>query len=134
MRLRITIEGISYDVDVEVIEQDRLTPPAPAHAAAPPAPSAVPAAPSPTIAPRPVPHVQVHDGGGVTSVKAPIAGNVTQVRVHVGDRVETNQAVVVMEAMKMETNIASPKSGQVTAIHCKAGDAVKPGDLLIELA
>ncbi len=129
MKLRITIEGTSYDVDVEVLDGE-------APAGAPPAPAASPAAPRqaaparpapPPIAPAPAPA-----SGGGNAVKAPIAGTVTQVKVNPGDTVTVNQVVLVMEAMKMETNIASPVAGRVARVNCRAGDSVKPGQLLVE--
>lgn len=131
MKLRITIDGNSYDVDVEVLEGDAL-------AAMPAAPASKPAAaPAPaTAAPRAAaPHAPAPapaGAGGAKSVKAPIAGNVTQVKVAVGDAVSVNQVVLVMEAMKMETNIASTVAGRVTRVGCRPGDSVKPGQVLIE--
>ena len=54
--------------------------------------------------------------------------------VNVGDRVAEGDVILILEAMKMETEIRSQASGQVTEINVKAGDAVKVGDSLMVLA
>jgi biotin carboxyl carrier protein len=77
-------------------------------------------------------------GGRVTStrggeVRAPIAGKVVKVLVAVGDSVTAGAAVIVLEAMKMENELASERGGTVTAVHKTAGQAVDSGDLLVEL-
>ncbi|TEW52100.1 sodium-extruding oxaloacetate decarboxylase subunit alpha [Psychromonas algicola] len=57
-------------------------------------------------------------------VPAPLAGNIFKVLVNVGDHVEEGDVLIIMEAMKMETEIRAPKSGTVQAINIKEGDAV----------
>jgi oxaloacetate decarboxylase alpha subunit len=66
-------------------------------------------------------------------VPAALAGNVFKVLVGVGDTVTEGQPVLVVEAMKMETEVAAPRSGPVTAVHVKEGDAVAVGDALISI-
>jgi biotin carboxyl carrier protein len=66
-------------------------------------------------------------------VNAPIAGTIIDIKVSVGDAVEVNQVLVVMEAMKMETNIASPVAGKVAAIKVAPREAVNAGQVLVEL-
>jgi len=61
-------------------------------------------------------------------------GNVVDVLVKEGDPVSTGQAVLITEAMKMETEIQSPIDGRVKAIHVKKGDRINPGEVLIEIA
>ena len=56
-----------------------------------------------------------------------------KVNVKVGDTVEEGQAVVILEAMKMENEIAAPKSGTVASVNASQGAAVNTGDLLITL-
>jgi methylmalonyl-CoA carboxyltransferase small subunit len=65
-------------------------------------------------------------------VKAPIVGTVVQIKVAPGDTVAVNQVLLVMEAMKMETNVASPLAGKVKTIRVSPGDAVKAGQVLVE--
>jgi oxaloacetate decarboxylase (Na+ extruding) subunit alpha len=72
--------------------------------------------------------------GPVTEVPAPLAGNVFQLLVGVGDRVSEGEVILVLEAMKMETDIRSTSSGIVTQISVASGDAVKVGDVLLTLS
>ncbi len=138
MKLRITVEGLSYDVEVEFLDTEApvLTPQAPQAAsqqAAQTSRSAPPAA-APAAAPA-RPAAQPSGAGSEDRVcKSPIAGTVLQVKVKPGDTVSLNQVIAIMEAMKMETNIASPVAGTVRAVHVSAGDAVKQGQLLVEFA
>jgi biotin carboxyl carrier protein len=54
------------------------------------------------------------------------------VRVAVGDRIAAGQALLVIEAMKMQNEIQAPLPGAVTAIHCQAGGRVEQGALVLE--
>ena len=60
-------------------------------------------------------------------------GNIVDVLVKEGDKVKTGQAVLITEAMKMETEVQAPIDGTVTAIHIAKGDRVTPGEVLIEI-
>ena len=73
------------------------------------------------------------EGDGGESVKAALAGNVFKLLVAVGDRVQSGQAVLVLEAMKMETDISAPRDGTVTAIDVAVGDSVSVGDVLLSI-
>lgn len=66
-------------------------------------------------------------------IEAPMAGNILKVLVNVGSIISTGEVVVIMEAMKMETEIRSKYTGIVSNIHVKEGGAVAGGDLLISL-
>jgi biotin carboxyl carrier protein len=66
-------------------------------------------------------------------IRAPIAGKVVKVVVAVGDQVAPGHAVIVLEAMKMENELAAERGGTVSAIHKSAGQAVETGDLLLEI-
>ncbi len=131
MKLKITVHGVAYEVDVEVLEaSDEMT-----GAAAPLpviAPAGQPVAPamSAPVAAAPVP-MAVGDTGGVAS---PIAGTVLEVKVKPGDAVTSGQALLVIEAMKMETAIAAPQAGTVKAVLVAAGDSVRETQTLIEFA
>jgi len=65
---------------------------------------------------------------------APVPGNVWQVRVSPGERVEAGQVVVVLESMKMEMDVAAPVGGVVTEILCQPGRTVQGGQRLLVLA
>ena len=67
------------------------------------------------------------------TLKAPIAGKVVKVVVALGDTVARGQAVVVLEAMKMENELVAERGGTVSKIHKQAGQAVETGEVLVEL-
>lgn len=134
MKLRITVQGETYDVDVEVLDGNGGTlarAPVSAPAASAPAPAPAPAAPAPTpAAPEPAPAAPSGGAGG--DVPSPIAGNVLDVKVKAGDTVALNDTLLVLEAMKMESNIASPQAGTVSEVLVKSGDAVTAGQVLVK--
>jgi biotin carboxyl carrier protein len=77
---------------------------------------------------------QAHQGHqGTVQVRAPMPGKVIRVLVKDGDSVQANQGIVVMEAMKMQNEIKSPKNGTVKKIGVTTGSAVNSGDLLAEV-
>lgn len=119
----ITVNGSVYDVVVE----EGATSGAPA-AAAPAAPRAVPkAAPAPATAPA--------AGGAAGSIKieAGAAGKVFKIEANVGQAVKKGDAVVIVEAMKMEIPVVAPEDGTVASINVAVGDAVEAGALLATL-
>jgi biotin carboxyl carrier protein len=133
-KLRVTVNGVSYDVEVEILEDDddggagygyNLT--------NMPMPQAMPQPAGPRVTmPHPKPAAPpALSGGAVNELTSPIAGVVHEVKVKVGETVKENQPVVVIEAMKMNTNISSPVTGQVKDIKVTAGDAVQQGQVLI---
>jgi oxaloacetate decarboxylase alpha subunit len=67
-------------------------------------------------------------------VTAPLAGNIWKVEVSAGQQVEEGEVLLILEAMKMETQIVAPKAGLVSNISVNPGDAVKVGDLLVSIA
>jgi acetyl/propionyl-CoA carboxylase alpha subunit len=68
---------------------------------------------------------------GPRPVKAPMPGRMVRVLVEVGDEVEEGQALLVIEAMKMQNELKSPKTGRVAKITVAVGDAVGSGDVLV---
>ncbi|TRX55795.1 sodium-extruding oxaloacetate decarboxylase subunit alpha [Thalassomonas sp. M1454] len=70
---------------------------------------------------------------GGAPLNAPLAGNIFKVLVHEGDTVAAGDVVIIMEAMKMETEIRATESGSVSSILVKEGDAVAVGDVLLTL-
>lgn len=71
--------------------------------------------------------------GGGDPVPAPLAGNIWKVLVQPGQQVEEGQTLMILEAMKMETEVSASKAGVVGTISVKEGDAVKVGDTLLTL-
>ncbi|XP_077926252.1 propionyl-CoA carboxylase alpha chain, mitochondrial isoform X3 [Halichoerus grypus] len=66
-------------------------------------------------------------------LRSPMPGVVVAVSVKPGDMVAEGQEICVIEAMKMQNSMAAGKTGKVKSVHCKAGDTVGEGDLLVEL-
>mgnify|MGYP001048862868 FL=1 len=122
----ITVNGSVYDVVVE----EGATSGAPA-AAAPAAPRAVPkAAPAAAAAAS-----AAAAGGAAGSIKieAGAAGKVFKIEANVGQAVKKGDAVVIVEAMKMEIPVVAPEDGTVASINVAVGDAVEAGALLATL-
>ncbi len=119
----ITVNGSVYDVVVE----EGQTSGAPA-AAAPAAPKAVPkAAPAPAAAPA------ASGAAGSVKIEAGAAGKVFKIEANVGQAVKKGDAVVIVEAMKMEIPVVAPQDGTVASINVAVGDAVEAGALLATL-
>jgi biotin carboxyl carrier protein len=134
-RLRITVNGISYDVEVEVLEDDEPTSfpnNASPHPVMPDLPSAAQQSSSP--APKPAPAAQESQApvNGARTLTSPISGIVAEIRVTPGTQVQENDPVIVLEAMKMNTNVSSPVAGTVKSILIKTGESVSQGQVLLE--
>jgi biotin carboxyl carrier protein len=121
MRLRIQVEDRAYDVDVEILD--------PTNGVQGNGRSAEAPVPESVLRPRP-PQRLPED----SSCRSPIAGRVTAVVGEVGGKVRRNQAVIVVEAMKMEIPIGPAVDGIVKAIHVEPGDSVRAGQVLFELS
>ena len=67
------------------------------------------------------------------TLNAPLAGNIFKILVDEGDHVEAGEVVIIMEAMKMETEIRAVNAGEITALHIKEGDSVTVGQALLSL-
>ena len=135
MKYVATLNGKKYEIEIERVEEykplDRgvtVNAPAPILAkAAAPAPAAAAApAPAPAAAPAPA-------SAGGQSVDAPMPGKILDIKVKAGDAVSFGQCVVVMEAMKMETEIVAPAAGTVASVNVSVGDAVDTGAVLVTL-
>ncbi|VAX09770.1 Oxaloacetate decarboxylase alpha chain [hydrothermal vent metagenome] len=83
---------------------------------------------APTAAPAPAP------SGTSEPITSPLAGNIWKIQVQEGQVIEEDEVVIILEAMKMETEVRAASAGTIAAIRIKEGDAVKVGDTLIELA
>lgn len=122
--LRITVDGKSYEVVVESIDDDSAEIAAPSVRSAAPAASAA-AAPAP--APKPSGTVAAGD------MTSPLAGIVQAIEVAVGAQVKEGDLVITLEAMKMYTPINATATGTIKAIHVKTGDAVEEGQPLFTI-
>ncbi len=128
MKLKITVHGVAYEVDVEVLDaKDEFAPAAPLPSRAPVAagPSAAASAQPPAARPAP-------GAAPAGSVVSPIAGTVVEVKCKPGDQVTEGQVLLVIEAMKMNTSISAPSAGTVKAVPKAAGDTVRENEVLVE--
>jgi methylmalonyl-CoA carboxyltransferase small subunit len=119
MKLKVTVNGIPYDIEVDVEEQEAAQ----------------------------VGAIVIGGGGGsivtpttasvqaasANAVVAPLAGSVARILVEEGQAIEAGQVLLVLEAMKMETELTAPKAGTVARILVEKGTAVQAGEGLIEL-
>ena len=118
MKYTATLNGKQYEVELERIDAYE---PMPRYGEAPAA------APAPIAAPAAAP------AAGATTVEAPMPGKILNIKVSAGQAVKFGETVIVMEAMKMETEIVAPADGTVAQILVKAGDAVDTGAALVTL-
>lgn len=128
MKYKVTLNNRTYEVEVEVgqamlVDEYEAYAPAPAAAPAPvaAAPAAAPAAASPALA-----------AGEV--VKSPMPGNILKINVTVGQKVSEGDALLILEAMKMENEVAAPRSGTVAQIIVSKGAVVETGAPLVVLS
>ena len=82
----------------------------------------------------PSPRVSTEPAGDIVQVTAGVPGNVYKIGVKVGDEVSETETLVVLEAMKMETPVASPADGIINSIDVNPGDVVEAGQLLLTLS
>ena len=68
------------------------------------------------------------------TLNAPLSGNIFKVLINEGDSVEAGDVVIIMEAMKMETEIRAVNAGVITNVHTKEGDSVAVGDALLSFS
>lgn len=120
----ITVNGTAYEVFVE--EGDAVGAAPQAAPVSAPAPAAAPAS-APAATPAPA------GAQGGVKVVAPMPGTILKMNVKVGDKVEPNGLVCILEAMKMENEIFSEKGGVVASINAPAGASVQSGDIIITL-
>ena len=123
----VTVNGVSYSVE---LENAPAAAPVAAPAAAPAAPKAQ-AAPAPAAAPA-APKAAAPAGG--KTVKSPLPGVILSIDVKEGQAVKRGQKLAVLEAMKMENEILSEFDGTVSAIHVAKGDSVLEGANIVTVA
>lgn len=145
-KYNITVNGTTYEVEVEEVKNISAGSPAPAvQQAAAPAQETKPAAPpvsgsSVSAAPAGSPAAAAPAGSsaaavpeGGTGVKAPVPGTVLDIRVEPGQQVAQGEILVILEAMKMENEIAAPAAGKVALVQAVKGKSVNAGDILVTL-
>jgi methylmalonyl-CoA carboxyltransferase small subunit len=125
VKLKITIDQKTYEVDVEPAEPETAAPPLrgyPIEPAQVRLPAAAPSAPPAGAAP--VNEEKV--------CRSPVSGIVVRVVAQPGQSLQAGDVLLVLEAMKMETNITAPIAGKVAAIKAKQGDGVQSGQVVVE--
>ncbi len=130
-KFKVTVNGKSYEVDVEELGTAApaapVTPaPAPV-AAASPAPTPAPAASAASSATQAAPKGPIPDSAVV--VKAPMPGKISAIKQESGS-VTRGSVILVLEAMKMQNDIPAPQDGTLTEVRVAVGDNVKTGDVL----
>lgn len=129
--LRVTVNGVTYEVEVEIISDDSevegygygstsiYSPAAPSPAPVAPVSPMRPSSPPPSTA------------GGSKTLTSPLPGVVKGVNVKPGDVVKENAPLIVLEAMKMETIISSPVDGKIKEVLVSPSQNVMQGDTLV---
>lgn len=120
MKLKVTVNGIPYDIEVDVQAEEK----------------------------RPVGSIVIGGAGGMNTpvvttasvqatsanaVTAPLSGSVSRILVEEGQAIKAGEVLCVLEAMKMETEITAPADGTVARILVAKGESVAGGEALIEL-
>lgn len=119
MKLKVTVNGIAYDVDVEVEEEHKRLA------------SIVMGGGSGVSSSEPA--TASVSGVAANAVVAPLAGSVSKILVEPGQEIEAGQVLLILEAMKMETEITAPNAGIVASIDVAVGDAVQGGQQLVAI-
>jgi biotin carboxyl carrier protein len=127
MKLRISIDGQAYEVEVEFAEED--------------SPPQMPGSPAPASAtiqstvlrspPKPGSSLDP-DNHEAKLCRSPLAGIVVQVAVLPGQELQVNDLMLVLEAMKMETSVTAPMAGKVKSVNVAARESVKLNQVLVE--
>ena len=123
-KYRITVEGKTYEMDVELIGSNGA-------AVAPVSKATAPVVTAPKAAPAPVAAKPAEVGSG--SVVAPMPGTILKVLKATGDAVKAGEVVLILEAMKMENEITAPADGTIGSLNLTEGSTVAGGDLLFDV-
>jgi methylmalonyl-CoA carboxyltransferase small subunit len=128
LKLQIAIDGKKYEVDVEIAEDDAQPRMYPAYVP----PQSSTASGAPAAGPRPLPAGTEVVADESKVCRSPIAGVVIRCTAQTGQQIQPNDLLLVVEAMKMETNVTAPLAGTVKNIKVQPGDAVQIGQVVVE--
>lgn len=133
MKLKITVDGKTFEVDVEVAESEQplygVGGYTPMSIARVPAPAPVPTAPAPPSVSGEASAAPVNEE---KVCRSPISGIVVRITAQSGQQIQVGDGILVLEAMKMETDITAPVAGKVKKINVNVGDGVQGGQVLVE--
>jgi len=130
-QFRVVVNGNEYRVAIEELQEETQAPastPAPQQKAA--APPKLAANPTPV---KTAPPKAEANGDADRNITAAMPGTILEIKVNVGDAVQRGQALMILEAMKMENEIMASSDGVVDQIHTVVGASVNSGDLLMVL-
>ena len=126
MKLKVTIDSKNYEVDVEVAEPEAAGAPPRFHQTV--ESSAARTATAAAAAPPPDAHAVAED----KVCRSPVSGLVASVIAQPGQTLQVGDGLLVLEAMKMETQVTASVAGRVASVKVKAGDSVHSGQILVE--
>ena len=128
-KFNVNVNGTLYEVEVEEIQAGAAAAPA-----LKPIPAADPKAAAPkAAAPKAAPARPAAAPAGAETVKAPMPGNILEVRVKDGQAVQAGDVLFILEAMKMENEIMAPAAGTVSGVAVQKGSAVATGAVLCHI-
>ncbi len=131
-KLRITVEGKVYEVEVEVLGEEHGT----TQGAAAPAPAQNVTRSVSIGEATPVTRSSSSAQSGAAApgaVTSPLTGRVVEVAVKEGQNVKEGETLLTIEAMKMNTFVYAPRAGAVTGVFVNSGDAVEEGQALVKI-
>ena len=120
-KFQVTVNGNTYEVDVEELHDGQTVS------------TPVSSAPAPKKTMAPAPKKASTGSVGATKVTAPMPGKIVDIKVTEGQSVKEGDVVVVLEAMKMENEIVAPKNGTVASVNVVKGGMVESGDILVSI-
>lgn len=126
MKLKLTVDGKVYEVEVETSEPEQ---PRPSYVP-PTGQESAPVAPSGSSNSAPPAGDEVADESKVC--RSPVSGIVVRVPTQAGQDIQVDDVLMVLEAMKMETTITAPIAGTITKLNVSVGDSVRNGQVLVE--
>ncbi len=127
MKLKITIDNKTYEVEVDAAEPETQARPQPHARTVAPSSVRAPASVAPAVTPK--------DSSPLAEEKlcrSPVSGIVVRVAAQVGQTLQVGDVLLVLEAMKMETSVTAPVAGTVAAIKVNGGESVQAGQILVE--
>jgi methylmalonyl-CoA carboxyltransferase small subunit len=128
MKLQISIDAKTYEVEVEIAEEDY----SPQNQDNLPAPAAA-TIQSTVLRTPPKPGSSLNqDTNEAKLCRSPLAGIVVRVPVVAGQQLQVNDLMVMLEAMKMETAVTAPVAGKLKSVNVAPGDSVKANQVLVE--